>query len=61
MNPDRWTLTFEPLPHDVPATVRIRHLLKYALRTLRLKCVSVDGEKVRQTRSQASERASESD
>jgi hypothetical protein len=40
--PDDWRLVFRPLPDDVPVPVRIRHLLKIALRSLRLKCVKLE-------------------
>lgn len=35
-----WTIEFAPLP-GVPSEVRIRRLLKYALRVLRLRATSV--------------------
>jgi hypothetical protein len=38
-------LVFEPLPSEVPASARVRQLLKHALRTLRLKCVSFEPAK----------------
>jgi hypothetical protein len=38
---ERFTLTVEALPDDVPAAVRLRSLLKRALRSFRLRCVSV--------------------
>ena len=42
MNDDgRIVIVFKPLPDTVPANVRIRRLLKYALRAMRLKCVSI--------------------
>jgi hypothetical protein len=44
INFDNITLTFRPLPDDVPVAVRIRHLLKYALRAQRLRCVTAFGE-----------------
>jgi hypothetical protein len=40
----RWRLEFEPLPAvpgEPPASVRVRRLLKFALRVLRLRCVAV--------------------
>jgi hypothetical protein len=37
-----WRLIFLPLPDDVPAAIRIRRLLKTALRQLRLKCVRLE-------------------
>jgi hypothetical protein len=40
---DDITLTFRPLPDDVPVSVRVRHLLKYALRAQRLRCVAMVG------------------
>lgn len=42
---ERWTFTFEPLPDEVPVAVRMRLLLKTALRRLRLKCVGISGER----------------
>lgn len=38
-------LTFRPLPDpdDVPVAVRIRRLLKYALRVCRLRLVAMEG------------------
>lgn len=56
MKRDRWVLTFEALPHDVPVTCRVRALLKYALRSLRLRCVDLSDERS-QTPRDASERA----
>jgi hypothetical protein len=40
---ERWTLTFEPVPDPQapPAPIRIRHLLKRALRSFGLRCVNV--------------------
>ena len=35
-------LTFRPLPSDIPASVRFRHLLKRALRDYKLRCTSVE-------------------
>jgi hypothetical protein len=35
-------LTFRPLADDVPVPVRLRRLLKTALRQLRLKCTKVE-------------------
>lgn len=37
-----WRLTFRVLPHELPEGVRVRWLLKYALRALGLRCVRVD-------------------
>jgi hypothetical protein len=34
-------LTFEPLPDPTPVAVRVRGLLKRALRSFRLKCVAI--------------------
>jgi hypothetical protein len=39
---ERFRLTFEALPDDVGPAIRLRRLLKYALRTLRLRCRRVD-------------------
>jgi hypothetical protein len=41
-SPEQWTLTFTPLADAVPAEVRVRQLLKYALRAQRLKCINVN-------------------
>jgi hypothetical protein len=38
---ERFVLTFEAAPADVPACVRIRRLLKHAGRVLQLRCVGV--------------------
>jgi hypothetical protein len=38
---DTYTLTFRPLPDEAPAAIRVRRLLKHALRALRLKCVRI--------------------
>jgi hypothetical protein len=46
--PETWTLSFTPLADDVPAEVRVRHLLKFALRAQRLKCVKIDANEVKQ-------------
>jgi hypothetical protein len=35
-------LTFRPLADDVPVAIRLRQLLKHALRALRLRCVCVE-------------------
>ncbi len=40
---DEVRLTFRALPDDVPPAIRIRRLLKHALRSLGLKCVRVEG------------------
>jgi hypothetical protein len=40
-NPNTYTITLEPLPEGPPAEIRIRRLLKIALRMLGLKCVNV--------------------
>jgi hypothetical protein len=40
--PDDWVIVFRALKSDTPATIRIRHLLKRALRTFGLKCLSID-------------------
>jgi hypothetical protein len=39
----RWVLTFELMPSEVAESVRIRRLLKYAARALRLRCVRAEG------------------
>jgi len=36
---ERYTLTIEAEPHRVPAIIRLRRLLKLALRTFKLKCI----------------------
>lgn len=41
---ERWAFLFEALPSDVPAANRVRSLLKFALRRLRLKCIRVSEE-----------------
>jgi len=45
--PDVWTLTFEPCEskdfNDVPVQLRVRHLLKFALRSVGLRCVDLGG------------------
>jgi hypothetical protein len=35
-------ITFAPMRHAVPVVVRVRRLLKFALRGCGLRCVSVD-------------------
>ena len=40
----RILLTLEPLPSHVPVALRLRQLLKPALRRDRLKCVHVEGD-----------------
>ena len=40
--PDRWKLTFQAEGDGPPVAVRVRRLLKAALRTYRLRCVAVD-------------------
>lgn len=40
---DDWRLTFHPLAHDAPIPIRIRHLLKRALRDWGLKCTKIEG------------------
>jgi hypothetical protein len=34
-----WVLTFRPLADAIPSELRIRRLLKFALRSLKLRCV----------------------
>jgi hypothetical protein len=41
--PDDITLTFRPLEDTVPVAVRVRALLKTALRRDRLRCVTISG------------------
>ena len=38
-DPERWVLTFRPLADAIPSELRIRRLLKFALRSLKLRCV----------------------
>jgi hypothetical protein len=38
---ERWNIVLEPLPDEVPAAARLRSFLKRALRSFRLRCVSV--------------------
>lgn len=40
-NREHWKITLEPLPWDVPSELRVRTLLKVALRTCRMKCIEV--------------------
>ncbi|GIW82602.1 MAG: hypothetical protein KatS3mg105_4409 [Gemmatales bacterium] len=44
MQPDRYIyrLTFQAQPDDVPAVVRLRRLLKLALRVFGFRCVSAE-------------------
>lgn len=39
---EQWILTLEALPRPTPAAIRVRRLLKYALRQLGFKCVRLD-------------------
>lgn len=41
MNGETIIITIEAQPHDVPAELRFRRLLKFASRSLRLKCLDV--------------------
>ncbi len=51
--PTTYTLVFRPLPSDVPAILRVRRLLKHALRSLDLRCVSAsDVPQVRENESE---------
>ena len=45
--PDLGVLSFQPLPSDSPPAVRVRMLLKTALRRFGLKCVRLDSDQVR--------------
>ena len=38
----KYSLVVEALPSDVPAVVRLRRLLKYALRSCRLRCRRIE-------------------
>jgi hypothetical protein len=41
----RWILAFEPMPGwGAPMEIRVRFLLKHALRSLGLRCVAVAGD-----------------
>jgi hypothetical protein len=42
MSKVQFTITFRALPHPAPATVRLRRLLKLALRSLAFRCMSVE-------------------
>ena len=39
-----WYIEFRPLADDIPAAIRMRRLLKFALRTLRLKAERISGK-----------------
>ncbi len=39
---EQWVLTLEALSRPTPVAVRVRRLLKYALRQLGFKCVRLD-------------------
>jgi hypothetical protein len=39
-DPDEWVIVLRALPSVVPAAIRVRHLLKRALRDWNLRCVS---------------------
>jgi hypothetical protein len=45
MSTDQWTVTFQAAPDSVPAIVRLRRLLKFAWRVLRLRVVTLEGER----------------
>jgi hypothetical protein len=40
-DPDLVFVTLQPLPDSIAPEIRIRQLLKYALRAQRLRCVSI--------------------
>lgn len=40
---ESWWFEFQAQPSDVPENVRYRHLLKFALRSLGLRCRRVSG------------------
>jgi hypothetical protein len=44
--PEIWTLTFRPLPSPIPPELRIKALLKRALRQHGLRCVYIGEPKV---------------
>lgn len=44
--PERYVLTLEPKADEVPAIVRLRALLKHAIRAFRLRCVAIHPEDV---------------
>jgi hypothetical protein len=39
-----YVLTLRPLPHDVPAVIRLRRGLKYLLRQCSLRCTAIKAE-----------------
>ncbi len=41
---ETFTLTLHAVPHDVPAILRLRRLLKYALRGCAMQCVQIRAE-----------------
>jgi len=40
-DPDLWLILIRPMPSNLPAAVRVRQLLKRALRDWGLKCIEV--------------------
>jgi hypothetical protein len=64
MTDDGYVLVLVPLPDSVPAAVRVRRLLKAALRGYRLKCVLIrdpKAEELAATAAAGSLRAGEDD
>jgi|GEM_PF-4241514 len=47
---DIWTLTFRPTGDGPPTEIRIRRLLKHALRALGLRCVRVAGDEPKEVK-----------
>jgi hypothetical protein len=41
VNPETYTLTLRPIPSDVPTALRLRKLLKFALRGCALRCTGI--------------------
>jgi hypothetical protein len=41
--PEKWVLTFVALDDPAPVAVRVRNLLKRALRSFTLRCVAISG------------------
>jgi hypothetical protein len=57
--PELWTLTFETLLDKTPVAVRVRRLVKYALRCQRLRCTRIDSDEVQKFDAEPSEGLSE--